>query len=48
VRKFSGGGSWGRHAGRKDVRLSAAILKRGMVNTEGRKEENPFTMRTPK
>ena len=24
-----------------------AILKRGMLNTEGRKEETPFTMRTP-
>ena len=24
-----------------------AILKRGMVNTEGRKEETPFTMRAP-
>jgi len=24
-----------------------AILKRGMLNTEGTKEETPFSMRTP-
>ena len=42
-----GGGSWDRHAERKDVRLSAGNFKTGDAEYRGGEKETFFTMRTP-